>query len=95
MPWTLTTEGLLIALAIVAVSSFIIAIGADSIVGEDGFGASGNAVLMTLGFFLTVLIVRQLGWSGDNVRSGVGAGMVGAFLTLTVAMLVRLARRRP
>jgi hypothetical protein len=94
MPWTLTIEGFLIALAIVAAMSFIVAIGVDSIVGEDGFGVSGSALVMTLGFFFTVFSVRQLGWSGEDVRYGVGAGLVGAFLALTVGMLAKLVRGR-
>lgn len=94
MPWTLTTEGFLIALAIVAAMSFIIAIGVDAIVGADGLGTSGNALVMTVGFFLAVLVVRQLGWTGEDARYGVGAGMVGAFLALAIAMLAKLARAR-
>lgn len=94
MLWNLGTEGLLMAVAVVGIVSFIVSIGLDAIMGEDGFGATGNAVVITAGFFLGIFAAGRLGWGLNDVKVVVATGLVGAFLCLSVLMFVKAALNR-
>ena len=51
MLWNLGTDWLLFTVVVVGILSFIVSMGLNAIMREDGFGATGNALIITGGFF--------------------------------------------
>ena len=94
MLWNLGTDWLLIAVAIVGVLSFIVAMGLNAIMGEDGFGATGNAVIITAGFFLAIFSANSFGYRLTDLKLAVAAGLIGAFACLAVLIALKAALNR-
>jgi len=79
MLWNLGVEWLFIALAVVGILSFILGLALDSIIGDDGFGGTGNALIMSAGFFLTIFVANSLGYNLREVKLAMIVGLAGAF----------------
>jgi hypothetical protein len=73
---------LMIAVAVVAMLSYIFGLALDGVMGSDGFGALGNAVIVTAGFFLGILAANAYGITLRDLSLAVGAGLFGALLCL-------------
>ncbi|MEO3389320.1 hypothetical protein [Mesorhizobium sp. CAU 1741] len=82
MLWNLGPGWLLMAVAVVAILSFIVALGLNATMGEDGFGATGNAVIITAGFFLAIIAANMLGYRLSDMRFATVTGMCGGFACL-------------
>ena len=98
MLWNLDTGWLIMAVAVVGILSFIVAMALNVFMGEDGFGATGNAVIIATGFFLSIFLANNLGYRLNDLQRATTVGVLGAFaclsiLTLLKAGLARLERR--
>lgn len=89
MLWNLGFGWLLLAVAIVGILSFIIALALNAVMGEDGFGAIGNAVVITAGFFLTVFAANNFGYRLSDMTMAVAVGLSGAFACLSVLAVLK------
>lgn len=94
MLWNLGVEWLLIAVAVVAILSFIVAMALHAVMGEDGFGATGNAVIITIGFFLTLFVADNVGYRMDELTFATATGIFGAFTCLIVLAMLKAALNR-
>lgn len=84
MLWNLDISWLLMAVAVVAMLSYIFGLALDGVMGSDGFGPLGNMVIVTAGFFLGIFAANSYGIILHDLRSATGAGLGGAFLSLGV-----------
>lgn len=94
MIWNLDTPWLLMAIAIVVVLSLFFGAALDYLMREDGFGSTGNMIIVSTGFFLGILAANQHGYDLHEMHRAVMVGLAGAFvclsaLTLLKAILVR------
>jgi hypothetical protein len=84
MLWNLDFNWLLMAIAVVAMLSFVFGLALDGLMGSDGFGALGNAVIVTSGFFLGILAANSYGIPLRDLTLAAVAGLSGAFLCLSL-----------
>lgn len=89
MLWNIGTEWLMIAVAIVAILSFVIALALDAVVKEEGFGATGNTVIITVGFFFAIFTFNTFGYRMANLNHAVSTGLFGAFICFSVLMVLK------
>lgn len=82
MIWNLDTSWLMMAVAIVSMLSFFLGMALDGVMGDDGFGAVGNTVIITTGFFLGIFIANTYGIYLKDLKLAITAGLCGAFLAL-------------
>lgn len=94
MVWNLGTDWLLMAVAVVSILSFIVAMGLHAIMGDDGFGATGNAVIITAGFFLGIFAANSFGYRLVDLKIAVATGLVGAFACLAALAALKAALNR-
>lgn len=94
MLWNLDSGWLLLAFAVVGILSFIVSMALNAVMGEEGFGAIGNAVIITTGFFLTVFMANNLGYRLSDVTMAVMVGLGGAFACLTTLALLKAGLNR-
>lgn len=84
MVWNLDIGWLLMAVVCVGILAFILSMALNAIMGDDGFGQTGNAGVITVGFFATIFVANTFGYRLADLREAVIVGMAGAFLLLTV-----------
>ena len=89
MLWNLAPGWLLLAFVTVGIFSFILAMALDAIMGESGFGATGNAVIIVVGFFLAIGAANRLGINLGDLKLAVAAGMGGSFVCLAVLTVTK------
>lgn len=95
MLWNLESGWLLMAIAAVAFVSFMVALLLDAIMGPDGFGPVGNAIVVTAGFFATIALINMAGTRLTDLRLAAAYGIAGAFCFMSMmaglkAIAVRL-----
>lgn len=73
---------LFMAIVVVAIFSFIFGMALDSLMAGDGFGPLGNMVVVTAGFFLGIFLANLYGIRFYDLKTAVGAGLIGAFVSL-------------
>lgn len=88
------TEWLIMAIVTVALLSFIFGYALDRIMNEDGFGPTGNMVVMTVGFFLGIYLANAYGIRFRQLDMGIGAGVIGGFAALTLLTLFKALLNR-
>jgi uncharacterized membrane protein YeaQ/YmgE (transglycosylase-associated protein family) len=88
MLWNLSFVWLCMAVASVAILSFLLGLCMDAIMEQDGFGSIGNTVVLIAGFFLTIALYNHAGHKFPDLRIATTYGMAGAFVT--VALLAGL-----
>jgi hypothetical protein len=92
--WSLGSNWLVLAIACVGILAFIVAMGLDPILRDEGFGPTGNAAIITSGFFATIYVANLLGYSlADLARAG-PIGLAGAGVVLFVLIVVKAALNR-
>lgn len=89
MLWNLDAGWLLLAVVIVGIFAFMVSMALNAVMGEDGFGATGNAVIITAGFFLTVFAANNFGYRLSDVSMAVVVGLAGAFACLAVLAMLK------
>ena len=78
---------LLMAVTVVAIFSFMIGLALDALVSNDGFGAIGNMVVLTAGFFLAIMVANRYGYDFDELINACLVGLCGAFAVFSVLAL--------
>lgn len=94
MVWNLEIGWLLTAFAVVVILSFIIALALNAIMGEDGFGATGNTVVIATGFFVAVFVANSLGYRLGDLRLAATTGLAGAYFLLFTLAAFKAALNR-
>lgn len=94
MLWNLDVSWLAFAFVMVALFSFALGAAIDGLIGEDGFGPTGNAIVITAGFFLGVFAVNSYGISLRDPSLATAAGLGGAFVTLMMLALLKAGLNR-
>lgn len=94
MLWNIEPGWLLLAGTSVAILSFIVATALNALLGTEGFGATGNAAIITIGFFGGIYGANLLGRRLADVQSAIVTGLGGAFLLLAALVVVKAAMRR-
>jgi hypothetical protein len=94
MIWNLDTAWLLMAVATVVVLSFFFGAALDYLMRDDGFGSTGNMMIVSTGFFLGIVAANHRGFDLHELHLAVLVGLAGAFIclgtmTLLKAMLAR------
>ena len=82
MVWNLDAGWLVLSFATVGILSFIVAMALNAVMGEDGFGATGNAVVIAGGFFLAILVANGLGYVLVDLKQVLWTGFGGAFVCM-------------
>lgn len=95
MLWNLDASWLMMAIAVVAVLSYFLGSAIDALMREDGFGSLGNALIISTGFFLGILLANREGYNLREPSVAIMVGLAGAFvclasLTLAKALAARL-----
>lgn len=94
MIWNLGAGWLVMAIAVVAIVSFILSLALDAIMRRDGFGPIGNAVVITGSFFLSLYLVNLYGIRFRDVAEAVMMGIGGAFICFFVLALCKVVLNR-
>lgn len=95
MVWNLAAEWLILAVATVAIFSFIVGMALNAVAGEDAFGPTGNALVIGGGFFLAIFVANSLGYPMTEMTRALWTGFGGALACMVVlasakALLMRL-----
>lgn len=88
------TTWIVLAITVVAILSFIVGVFFDGLMKDDGFGATGNMLVMTGGFFAAILGANARGIHFDTLGTAVAAGLAGAFAGMTMLALVKAGLSR-
>jgi hypothetical protein len=94
MLWNLDASWLMMAVAVVAVLSFMLGSVLNGVMGDDGFGPTGNMLVITAGFFLSIFTANSWGVSLRDLVMAVGVGLGGAFLCLFGLALLKAGLSR-
>jgi hypothetical protein len=90
----LDTIWIVLAVTVVAILSYIVGVFFDALMHDDGFGATGNMMVMTGGFYAAVLGANVRGIRFDTLGTGVAAGLVGAFVAMSLLALAKAGLSR-
>lgn len=85
----LETSWLMMAVTVVAILSFIFGMALDSLMGVEGFGPIGNMLVVSSGFFLGIFLANVYGIRFYDLKTAVGAGLIGAFVCLAVLAFIK------
>lgn len=85
---------LLMAVTVVAIFSFMIGLALDALVADDGFGAIGNMMVLTGGFFLAIVLANRYGYDFDELINGCLFGICGAFACFSTLALAKAGLSR-
>jgi hypothetical protein len=88
------TIWIVLAITGVAILSYIVGVFFDGLMKDDGFGATGNMLVMTGGFYAAVLGANVRGIRFDTLGTGVAAGLAGAFAGVVLLALVKAGLSR-
>lgn len=94
MLWKLDPAWLMMAVATVSVLSYFFGSALNAVMREDGFGSFGNAVIISIGFFLTLIAANHQGFVLRGLQLAVMLGLAGAFLLLTSLTFLRALIKR-
>jgi hypothetical protein len=84
MIWNLPFGWLMLTIGCVTILAFILSMGLDAVMGREGFGPVGNAFVLTSGFFLAIFIFNSFGYNLADMKWAAGAGLLGAFASMTL-----------
>lgn len=90
----LDTIWIVLAISTVAILSYIVGVFFDTLMHDDGFGATGNMLVMTGGFYAAVLGANVRGIRFDTLGTGAAAGLAGAFAAIMLLALAKAALAR-
>lgn len=89
MLWNLTFGWLTMAIATVAVLSFFFGSALDALMREDGFGSTGNMLILWAGFFLGILAANYQGYNLKELHFAILTGLAGAFVLMSLFTLAK------
>ena len=79
------------AVVTVAIFGFMLGMALDGVMGDDGFGATGNMVVITTGFFLGIFAANNWGVHFHDLKVAIGTGLGGAFIAVFFLALMKAA----
>ncbi|MDN5926593.1 MAG: hypothetical protein L0I29_05920 [Hyphomicrobiales bacterium] len=85
---------MMMAVAVVAILSFIFGMALDGLLGAEGFGPIGNTIVVTAGFFLGIFAANAYGIQFYDLKMAVAAGLCGAFVSLGILAAVKAGLAR-
>lgn len=94
MLWNLGFGWLVMAGTAVVILSFIVATALNPLMGEEGFGATGNAAIISIGFFAGIYVANSMGYRLADVQRAIATGLGGSFVLLSVLVGLKAAMRR-
>ncbi|MBE0692401.1 MAG: hypothetical protein IH590_04760 [Aquamicrobium sp.] len=94
MLWNLGFGWLVMAATAVVILSFIVAMALNALMGEEGFGAAGNAAIIAIGFFAGIYVANLMGYRLADVQRAIATGLGGSFVLLGVLVALKAAMRR-
>ena len=89
MLWNIASSSLAVGLTAVVVISFVFGSVLNAVLGENGFGSPGNAVIFVLGFSSAVYFANSHGVSLYDLHLVAAWGIGGAFALFSVAVLLK------
>ncbi len=87
MIWNLDASWLLMAIAVVSMLSFFLGMALDGMMAKDSFGPTGNAAVITAGFFLGIFVANSYGIYLNDLKLAVVVGICSAFVAVLVLLL--------
>ena len=90
----LDTSWLLMAISLVTVLSFFFGSAMNAIMREDGFGAFGNMIVITTGFFLGILLANNYGIAFRDLTQATATGLSSAFIVLASLAMIKAVLNR-
>ncbi len=94
MLWKLDPAWLMMAISTVSVLSYFFGSALHALMREDGFGSFGNAIIISVGFFLTLAAVDSQGYEPGGIQIAVFLGLAGAFIVLSTLTFLRALLKR-
>ena len=94
MLWNLQSDSLMMVIVMVAMPAFLFGLILDAVMKSDGFGALGNMVVLTTGFFLGILSFNHYGFRFDDVTFATATGLFGAFTAIFALALIKASLLR-
>ena len=94
MLWNLDFGWLVLAFGTVIGIAYMMSLMIESSIGREGFGPMGNATIITVGFFGTILLANHQGINLRELKDALIYGLGGAFALMLVAVLLRAIFRR-
>jgi hypothetical protein len=82
------------AVVTVAIFAFMLGMALDGVMGDDGFGATGNMVVITAGFFLAIFAANNWGIHFADLKIAIGTGLGGAFIAVFCLALMKAGIER-
>lgn len=82
------------AIAMVAILTFMFGLAVDALIADDAFGPVGNMVVMTSGFFVAIVTANHQGVAFQTLGHAAGAGLIGAFATISLLALAKAGLAR-
>lgn len=89
MLWKLDPAWLMMAIATVSVLSYFFGSALHALRRAEGFGAFGNAIIISLSFFVAILVANEHGYNLRELHLAVVVGLSGAFLVLFSLTLIK------
>jgi len=89
MLWSFDPAWLMMAVSTVSVLSYFFGSALNAIMKEDGFGSFGNAIIISGGFFLTLIAFNNEGYRLGGLQFAVLLGLAGAFCLLSSLTFLR------
>ncbi len=71
------------------IACFFVGHAMDGVIGSSGFGVLGNMLVLTTGLFLGIFLADLGGLAVSKIEVVAGAGLVGAFGSLLVLVLLK------
>lgn len=95
MFYGIDTSTLLIAITVVAAFSFFFGSVLDAIAQANGFGPTGNTLLVLIGFAAGTYTSSLYGFHGSDMKVLAACGLAGAFVLFITLALIKagLSRR--
>ena len=98
MIWNLGGIWLVMAVGSVVILSYFFGTALNALMQDDGFGAAGNAAILSGSFFLAILLANYEGHNLRKLQMAIAVGLAGAFivfavLTLAKAVITRMLSR--
>jgi hypothetical protein len=90
----LDTSFLLFSLAIIGMLSFFIGNAINALIKDDAYGVTGNTIIVTAGFVVTVEYGQRYGLNFRNLQEVFLYGLAGAFAVMFVLAMAKIIVNR-
>ena len=87
--WLIDTNTGIFLITVIAIGGFFLGHAMHGVLGDEGFGAYGNMMVILAGFVGGIFVMRYFGFSIKDFRIGVTGGLIGAFAVLVTLVLTK------